>query len=44
MAKAETIRSLDWYAFVVLEVAERTRLPIDGDFASRRWWFVLRPV
>jgi len=42
-AKQEHMRSLDWYIFIVEPLMERTRLPIDGDYASRRWWFVLRP-
>jgi hypothetical protein len=43
-AKRETILSLNWYAFTVMTVAERTRLPIDGDWVARRWWFVLTPT
>ena len=40
----ENRRSLNWYIYTVETVAMRTRLPIDGDWYTRRWWFVLRPI
>ena len=39
---AEIRRSLDWYDYVVEPLAMKYRIPIDGDFKSRKWWFVLR--
>ncbi len=43
-ATREACRSLDWYVYVVEPLAEKYRLPMDGDYQRRIWWFVLRPV
>lgn len=43
-AISEQCRSLDWYIYTVETVAMRTRLAIDGDWSTRRWWFVLMEI
>lgn len=43
-ALADMQESCAWYVYIVEPIYLRHRIPIDGDFHRRRWWFVLRDI